>query len=205
MQRRVAEFGDVVRRNRRRHADRDALRAVGEQIGKGRRQDDRLLHHVVVARAEVDRVLVDAVEQKPRRLGQPRLGVAVGGGIVAVDVAEIALTVDQRIARGKILGETHQRVIDRLIAVRVEVAHHVADDLCRFLERSAGIEAQEPHAVENAAMHRLEPVARVRQRAVHDGGERVGEIALLQRLAQRDLLHFPWRGGNQFLIHGATG
>ena len=162
VQRRVAEFGDVVRRNRRRHADRDALRAVGEQIGKGRRQDDRLLHHVVVARAEVDRVLVDAVEQKPRRLGQPRLGVAVGGGIVAVDVAEIALAVDQRVARGKILGETHQRVIDRLIAVRVEVAHHVADDLCRFLERGAGIETQEPHAVEDAAMHRLEPVARVR-------------------------------------------
>ena len=125
--------------------------------------------------------------------------------MVAVDVAEIALAVDQRVARGKILGETHQRIIDRLIAVRVEVAHHVADDLCRFLERGAGIETQEPHAVKDAAMHRLEPVARVRERAVHDGGERVGEIALLQRLAQRDLLHFPWRGGNQFLIHGATG
>ena len=141
VQRRVAEFGDVVRRNRRRHADRDALRAVGEQIGKGRRQDDRLLRLAVVARAEVDRVLVDAVEQQPRRLGQPRLGVAIGGGVVAVDVAEIALAVDQRIARGEILGETHQRVVDRLVAVRVEVAHHVADDLRRFLERRVGIEA----------------------------------------------------------------
>ena len=139
-------------------------------------------------------------------LGQPRLGVAIGGGIIAVDVAEIALAVDQRIARGEILGETHQRVVDRLVAVRMEVAHHVADDLCRFLERRAGIEAQQPHAVEDAPMHRLEAVARVRQRAVHDGGERVGEIALLQRLAQRDLLHVAAGAGSwgiSFLCHGA--
>ena len=45
-----------------------------------------------------------------------------------------------------------------------------------------------PHAVQNAAVHRFQPVARVGQRAVHDGGQRVGEIALLQRLAQRDFL-----------------
>ena len=40
----VAQLGDIVRRNRRRHADRDALRAVGQQIRKRRRQDHRLLH-----------------------------------------------------------------------------------------------------------------------------------------------------------------
>ena len=33
----VAQFGDIVRRNRRRHADCDALRTVGEQIREGRR------------------------------------------------------------------------------------------------------------------------------------------------------------------------
>ena len=36
-------------------------------------------------------------------------------------------------------------------------------------------------------MHGLQPVARVRQRAAHDGRERIGEIALLQRLAQVDV------------------
>ena len=44
-------------------------------------------------------------------------------------------------------------------------------------------------------MHRLQPVARIGQRAVHDGGERIGEIALLQRLAQRDLLDIAPVGG----------
>ena len=50
----------------------------------------------------------------------PRFGVAHGGGIIAVDIAEIALPVDQRIALGEILREPHQRVIDRLIAVRMD-------------------------------------------------------------------------------------
>jgi hypothetical protein len=99
------------------------------------------------------------------------------------------LAVDQRITRGEILGEPHQCIIDRLIAVRMEIAHHVADDLCRLLERGSGIKAQQPHAVENAPMDRLQTVARVGQRAMHDGGERVSEIALLERFAQRDLLH----------------
>ena len=196
-QRGVAQFGRVVRRDRGRHADRDALRAVGQQIGERRRQHHRLLAGAVIGRAEIDRVLVDAVEQQPRDFGQPRLGVAHGGGVIAVDIAEIALPVDQRIALGEILRQPHQRVVDRLVAVRMEIAHHVADHLGRLLERRSGIEPQQPHAVEDAAVHRLEPVARVRQRAVHDGGQRIGEIALLQRLAQRDLFDLALFGGNQ--------
>ncbi len=193
-----------MRRYRGRHADGDALRAVGEEIRKRRRQHHRLLRHAVVVRPEVDGVFIDAVEQKPRHFGQARFGVAVGGGVIAVDIAEIALPVDQRIARREILREAHQRVIDRLIAVRMEITHHVADDLCRFLESGAGIEPQQPHAVENAPMHGLEPVARVRQRAMHDGGERVSEIALLERFAQRDLLHAVRFGGSYFLVHRLT-
>ena len=201
MQRGVAQLGDVVRRDGGRHADRDAGRAVRQQVRERRRQHDRLFRLAVIVRAEVDRVLVDAVEQQARDLGHARFGVAVGGGVIAVDVAEIALPVDQRIARVEILREAHQRVVDRLVAVRMEIAHHVADDLGRLLERGAGIEAQQLHPVQDAAMHRLQPVARIGQRAVHDGGQRVGEIALLQRLAQRDFLHLAPFGGNHLFAH----
>ena len=140
VQRRVAELGGIVRRDVGRHADRDARGAVGEQIGEGAGQHHRLLVGAIVSRAEVDRVLVDAVEQQPRHLGHARLGVAHGRGAIAVDIAEIALPVDQRVARGEILRQPHQRVVDRLVAMRVEAAHHVADDLGRFLEAAAGIE-----------------------------------------------------------------
>ena len=53
-------------------------------------------------------------------------------------------------------------------------------------------------------MHRLQPVARIGQRAMHDGGKRVGEVALLERLAQGDFLHIAAVGGNQLFAHVAS-
>ena len=138
MQRGVAELAGIVRRNVGGHADGDAGRAVGEQVGEIGGEHDRLLLAPVIVGAEVDRVLLDAVEELRGDLGQPRLGVAVGGGVVAVDIAEVPLPVDQRIADGEVLGEAGERVVDRLIAVRMEVAHRVADDLRAFAELALG-------------------------------------------------------------------
>ncbi len=98
-----------------------------------------------------------------RDRGHARFGVTVGGRIIAVDIAEIALAVDQRIARGEILRQPHHGVVDRLVAMRMERAHHVADDLGGLLERRAGVEPQQAHAIEDAPVHRLQPVAGVRQ------------------------------------------
>ena len=190
MQRGVAKLGRVVRRDRGRHPDRDALRAVGEQVRKAAGEHHRLFRLAVIIGAEFDAVLVDAVEQQPRHFRHARFGVAVGGRIIAVDIAEIALAVDQRIARGEVLRQADHGVVDRLVAMRMERAHHVADDLCGLLERRAGVEPQQAHAVKDAPVHRLQPVAGVRQSAVHDGRERIGEIALFQRIAQHHLMDF---------------
>ena len=138
---------------------------LASKFGKRRRQHDRLFR--------LRRRRSGGNRPRPRRclraaardLGHAAFGVAHGGGVIAVDVAEIALAVDQRIARGEILREAHQRVVDRLVAVRVELAHHVADDLGGFLERGAGVEPQQAHRVEDAAVHRLQAVAHIRQRA----------------------------------------
>src|SRR5690606_31902846 len=95
---------------------------------------------------------------------------------------------DQRIAHGEGLREAHQRVVDGLVAMRVELAHHLADDGSAFGKALAGIEARKAHGMDDAAMHRLQPVADIRQRAVHDGRQRISEIALLERLLQVDRL-----------------
>ena len=201
MQRGIAKLGDVVRRNRGRHADRDALGAIGKQIGKPAGQHNRLFRLAVVIGAKFDPVLINAVEQKPRHLGHSRFGVAVGSGIIAVDIAEIALAIDQRVARGEILREADHGVVDRLVAMGMERTHDVADDLGGFLERRAGIEPQQPHAVEDTAMHRLQAVAGIRQRAMHDGRKRVGEVTLLERIAQHDLMDFSRFRRNQPFPH----
>ena len=131
---RLAELAQIVRRNGGRHADRDAARAVGEQIGKRRRQHDGFVVLAVIGGAEIDRVFVEAFEQRVGCFRHAAFGVAHGGGAIAVDIAEIALAVDQRIAHGEFLRETHQRVVDRLVAMRMIFADDVAHHARAFLE-----------------------------------------------------------------------
>src|SRR5207302_4528841 len=56
-----------------------------------------------------------------------------------------------------------------------------------LLVARAGIEAELLHGVENAAMHRLEAVAHVRQRARDDGREGVREITLAQGVGETNV------------------
>ncbi len=157
----IAKLGNIMRRDRGRHADGDALRAIGQEIGKSSRQNHRLGLVAGIIVTEIDGILVDAFEQQARDLRHPRFGIAIGRGAIAIDIAEIALPIDERIARGKILREADERLIDRLVAVRMERTHHVADDFRTFLERGAGIEPQDVHAIKDAPVHRLQAVARV--------------------------------------------
>ncbi len=129
MQQRCTQLVDIVRWDAGRHADGDARGAIGQQIREIGRQHHRLLLAPIVVRPEIDRVLLDAVEQLGRNRRQPRLGVTVGGRIIAVDVAEIALAVDQRVANREVLRKAGKGIVDRLVAVRMEVAHRLADDL----------------------------------------------------------------------------
>ena len=133
---------------------------------------------------------------------QAALRVPHGRRIIAVDIAEIALAIDERVADGEVLGEAHERVVDGLVAVRVEVTHHLADDLRALLEAARGIELQLPHGVENAPVDRLQAVAHVGQRPVQDRGQRVGQIALFQRLAQIDGFNGARAGQNRSIAHG---
>ena len=94
----IAELGGVVRRDRGSHAHRNARRAVGEQVREGAGENGRLLVLLIVSRPEVDGVLGDAGKQLGRHFRHARFGVAHGGGVIAVDIAEIALPVDQRVA-----------------------------------------------------------------------------------------------------------
>ena len=78
----VDRLAEIVRRDVGRHADRDAAGAVDEQIGKARRQDDRLLFLFVIVRLEVDGVVLEIVEQGDgdRRRASLRCSVAPRAG-----------------------------------------------------------------------------------------------------------------------------
>ena len=181
----VDDLLQVMGRDVRRHADGDAAGTVDQQVGVARRQDHRLFGAVVVVRLEIDGVLVDVLQQRLARLGQPRLGIALGGRRIAVHRAVVALAVDQHQPHREVLRHAHHGVVDRLAAMGMVPAHHVADDARRLLERFRRIEAVFLHGVEDSPVHRLQPVPNVGQRPADDDAHGVVEVGALHLLLDR--------------------
>jgi hypothetical protein len=187
----VDQFAEIVRRNVGRHANRDSAGAVGQQIGEGRRQNGRLLLALVVVRLELDGFLVDVREQRLCRGSEARLSVAHGSRRIAVHRAEIALPGNERQAHGEILRHADHGIVDRAVAVRLILAHHVADDARGFAEGPRRVVAAFLHGVEDAPLHRLQPVSRIGKRARHDhahGVIEVGAAHLLLDGYRRDIV-----------------
>ena len=186
----AGHLAQVVRRHLGGQAHCDAAGAVQQHEGQPRRELLRLLGGAVVVRDELDRALVDLVEQQARDGREARLGVAHRRRAVAVARAEVALAVDQRVAQREVLRHAHERVVRRLVAVRMKAAEHVTDD-ARALDRlrpGAGREhqAHPGHRVEDAALHRLLAVGDVGKRAPLDDRERVLEVGALGVFGERD-------------------
>ena len=170
---RLHDLDEVVRRHVRRHADRDAGGAVDQQVRDRGRQHRRLELAGVVVGPEVDGVLVDRGRHRHRGRRHPALGVAHRGR-AGVGRAEVAVPVDHRQPQRPRLHHADQRVVDRAVAVRVQPAHHLADHAGRLHVPAVGAQPHLAHRVEDPALHRLEPVAGVGERAAVD--DRVGVL-----------------------------
>ncbi len=191
----VGDLAQVVARNLGGQAHGDAASAVQQCERQARGQLARLLGGAVVIGHEIDRTLVDFLEQQAGDTRQPRLGVAHGCGAVAIAAAEVALAVDERIALAEILRQPHQRVVGRLVAMRMEAAQHVAHHagafhgLGRHVAGGPAIgQAHALHREEDAALHRLHAVAHVRQRAALHHGERVLQVGALRVAGQAQVV-----------------
>ena len=178
----IDHLTQVMRRDIGRHADGDAAGAVDQQVRITRRQDNRFLARLVIVFLEVDGFLVDVLQQCLGRFRQARLGIPHGSRRIAIHRAEVALTVDQRQTHGEGLRHTHQRVVDRLIAMRVILAHHIADDQRRFPVGPVTGIAAFAHRIENPAVNRLQPVAHIGNGARHDYAHGVVEVRALHLL-----------------------
>ena len=182
---RLADLAEVVGGDARRHADGDAAGAVDEEVGEPPRQDDRLGVPLVVGGDVVNGIEVEIGEHHRRDRRQPGLGVPHGGRREAGDGAEIALFVDEHMPHVPFLGHAHEGGIDDALAVRVVVAAGVAGDLGALHPGSAGSEIEVVHRHEDAALRWLEPVTDIGQRPGHDDAHRVGQVAVLQLLLDR--------------------
>jgi hypothetical protein len=159
---RLHHLDQVVRRHVGRHADRDPGRAVHQQVRQRRRHHRRLLLAAVVVRLEVDDVLVEPLGHGDRRRRHPALGVAHRRRTI-VQRPEVAVPVDQRDPHGPGLRHPDQGVVDRAVAVRVELTHHVTDDPGALHMAAVRADPHLGHRVQDPALHRFQPVPGVRQ------------------------------------------
>ena len=162
MQGRRAKLVHIMRRNTGRHAHGNTRCAIGQEVRKGRRQHNRLGILTIISVAKINRVAIKVLQQQTGNLGHARLGVTHGGGVITIHIAEIALPIHQRIAHCKILRQTHQSIIDGLVAMRMIAADNIADNAGRFLKPLLRVKAQLAHGKQQAAMHGLQPVAHIR-------------------------------------------
>ena len=165
-----------MRRDVRGHADGDAGGAVDQQVRNPRGQHGGFALRAVVVVHEVDGVAVDVEQHLLGDRGEPRLGVAHRGGRVVVDRAEVSLAVDERVAHGEVLRHPDEGIVDRRVAVRVELPEHLADDAGTLLVRGAGAQPHPLHGVQDAPVDGLESVPYVGQSSRHDDAHGVVKI-----------------------------
>ena len=165
---RVDDLAQVVRRDVGGHADGDAAGAVDHEVRHAAGQHSGLAPRLVVVGHPVDRVGVEVAQHLGGDAAEAGLRVAHGRRRVALDRAEVALAVDQRVAHVEVLGHAHQGGIDDGLAVRVVVTGGVAGDLGALAVLLAGRQAEVVHGHEDAPLAGLEAVAHVRQGAVDD-------------------------------------
>ena len=145
---------------------------LGMRVG----QNFGLVFAFVVVGLEVDGFFVDVFEQRGGDAGEARFGVPHGRGRIAVDGTEVALAVDQRVAHRERLSHADQGVVDRGVAVRVQLTHDVADYAGGLLGGPVMVQAHFLHHKKDAAVHRLEAVADIGEGAADDHAHGVIEV-----------------------------
>ena len=176
LNRRVDHFGQIVRRDVGRHADSNTVGTIDDEVGNARGQNRGLGGALVVVGDKVDRVLLDIGEHLGGNARHAAFGVTHGRRRVAVYGAEVALAIHHGVTQAERLGQTHQGVVDRRIAMGVIDAHGLTDDLGALGVLFVELQAHLMQGVEDAAMDRLEAVANLRQRAPDDHRHRIIEI-----------------------------
>ena len=186
--RRLADLVEIEAAYHARHTDGDAVVGRYQYVRESRRKQGGFLHASVIVVDKVHGILVDIAEDFRTDRCKLRLGIAGGraGHIAREDLAEVALGVHKGCKQCLIArGETHHRLVDRGVAVRVEL-HRLADDI-GALRAGARQKPHLIHRIEQLAVRGLEAVY-LRNRARDDHAHGIGHVIRLQRLGDR-LLH----------------
>ena len=124
----INQFAQVMRRNIGRHTDRDTNLAVEQQVWQFRWQHNRLALRTVKVITKINRFFFDIYQHIVGWFSHAGLGVTHRRWLVAVHRTKVTLALNKRIAERPPLRQTHHRVINRRVAVRVIFTHHVTNN-----------------------------------------------------------------------------
>jgi len=165
-----------VRGYARGHPHGNAGRAVEKEGRDTGRQHIGFHHGLIVVGVKIHRVLFYVGEHLLGDARHAYLGVPHGSRRVPVHAPEVALAIHQGVAHGETLGHAHNGVVHGLVAVGVVFAYDITHDACRFLVRPVMRVAQILHGVQDASVHRLEPVPGVRYGPADDDAHGVIKV-----------------------------
>ena len=148
----VDAFTEIVGRDVCRHAHGDACAAIDEEVGEGGWENSWFLAGLVVVRPEIDGALVHVVHECGSKVLEAGLGVTHGGWWIAFHGAEVPLAVNEHFPHRPRLGHVDKSGINRLVAVRVVIAHRLADDFGALQMLAVGLNAELVHRKKNAAL-----------------------------------------------------
>ena len=154
----VDDLAEVVGQHIGSHPDGNSGGAVDEQGRYFGGEYGGFLEGIVEVVGKIDRILFDVRQDFVGDLPEASLGVAHGGGAIAIHGAKVALAIDQGVAQRPGLGHPHHGVVYRLVAVGVIFTQDLPHAPGGFFVGLVVHQPQFAHAVEHATVDGFEPI-----------------------------------------------
>ena len=169
----VDDLAQIVRRNIGSHTHGNTISAINKKVGNFRRHHGRLLKGIIEVVDHINGLLLKIVHRTFANLGEAAFRITHSSGRIAVDRTEVTLAVNKFVAHVPILSHTHQRAVDRAVAMRVILTQNLTHDAGTFLIRLVAGIADTHHTIEDSTMNRLESISDIGKGSCHNHGHRI--------------------------------
>ena len=116
------------------HTDGNAGGTIHQQIGKAAGKDAGFFPGFVEIGIPIDRVFLNIPQHFIGNPGKAGFSIPIRCRGISVHGTKITVSVYQHIPHGEVLGQAHQRIVNRLISMGMVAAQHVADACSGFPE-----------------------------------------------------------------------
>ena len=100
------------------------------------------------------------------------------------------MTVNERIAKGEILSESDESIIDRSITVRMIPAEHCTDSIGTFSVRLVRGQAVFVEGVDDSSVNGFQAVTDIRERTGDNNGHRISQERIMHFVSNIHRDHF---------------